>query len=150
MYSVWLMFPGARIQFFTEDKVMIGECHWLNDCYINFVQAMLRVRSPKCNGIKNTLLQNQRRLTIANKIVQILHIHDYHWVVISNVHCSGNDFSMYDTICDDICTSAMALVSSIFKENVNVSIVPQVQKQQGDVDCGAFSITITWFISWPT
>ena len=31
---------------------------------------------------------------------------------------------------------------SMFKENVNVSIVPQVQKQEGDVDCGLFSIAI--------
>ena len=118
MYSAWVMFPGARIQLFTEDKLMIGERHWLNDCYINFVQAVLRVQSPKCDGVKNTLLQNQVRLTIANKIVRILYIHNNHWVVISNVHCSGNDLSMYDTIYDDICTSAMALVSSMCEENV--------------------------------
>ena len=49
---------------------------------------------------------------------------------------------MYDTIYDDICTSAMALVRSMFKENVNASIVPQAQKQEGDVDCGLFSIAI--------
>ena len=110
MYGVWVMFPGARIQLFTEDKLMIGEYHWLKDCYTNFVQGMLRVQSPKCDGVKNTLLQNQVRLTKANKIVQILHIHNNHWVVISNVHCSGNDLSMYDIIYDDICTSAMALV----------------------------------------
>ena len=36
----------------------------------------------------------------------------------------------------------MALVSSVFEENINVSIVPQVQKQQGDVDCGVFNIAI--------
>jgi len=35
----------------------------------------------------------------------------------------------------------MALLSSIFEKNINVSIVPQVQKQQ-DVDCGVFSIAI--------
>ena len=28
----------------------------------------------------------------------------------------------------------------MFKENVMVSIVPQVQKQEGDVDCGLFNI----------
>ena len=49
---------------------------------------------------------------------------------------------MYDTIYDDIDSSTMALLSSMFEENVNVSIVPQVQKQQGDVDCGIFIIAI--------
>ena len=62
--------------------------------------------------------------------------------MISNVHCSGDDLSMYDTVYDDIDASTMALASSIFEENVNVSIVPQVQKQEGDVNCGAFSIAI--------
>ena len=45
------------------------------------------------------------------------------------MQCSGNDLSMYDTVYDDISTSAMALVRSLLKKNVNVSIVPQVQKQ---------------------
>ena len=101
--SVWVTFPGTRIQLFTEDKLMIEEHHRLNDCQINFVQAMLRTQFPKCDGLKNTLLQNQVRLTIANKIVQILHIHSNHRIVISNVQCSGNDLRMYDTVYDDIC-----------------------------------------------
>ena len=136
------MFPGTRIQLFIEDKLMIEEQHQLNDRHINFVQAMLRIQFPKCDGLKNTLLQNQVRLTIANKIVQILHIRNNHWVVISNVHCSGDNLSMYDTVYDDIDSSTMALLSSMFEENINVSIVPQVQKQQGDMDCGVFSIAI--------
>ena len=88
--NVWCIGYVSRCKdtAFTGDKLMIGECHWLNDCYINFVQAMLRVQSPKCDGIKNTLLQNQVRLTTANKIVRILHIHNNHWMVIANVHCS--------------------------------------------------------------
>ena len=80
-----------------------------------FCASNMRTQFPRCNGLKNTLLQNQVRLTIANKIVQI---HNNHWVVISNVRCSGNDLTMYDTIYDDICTSAMALVRSVFKQNV--------------------------------
>ena len=36
----------------------------------------------------------------------------------------------------------MALLNSMFEENINVSMVPQVQKQQGDVDCGVFSTAI--------
>ena len=49
---------------------------------------------------------------------------------------------MYETIHDEIDSSTMTLLSSMFEEHVNVSIVPQVQKQQGDVDCGVFSIAI--------
>ena len=139
---VWVMFPGTRIQLFSEDKLVIeGQCQ-LNDRHINFVQAMLRAQFPKCDGLKNTLLQNQVTLTIANKMVQILHIHNNHWVVISNVHCSGDDLKMYDTVYNDIDGSTMALLNSMFEEKINVSMVPQVQKQQGDVDCGVFCAAI--------
>ena len=106
--SIWVKLLGTRIQLYTQDKLIIEKHYRLNDSQINFVQTMLRTQFPKCNGLKNTLLRNKVRLTIANKIVQILHIHNNHWVVNSNVHCSGNDLSMYDTVYDDICTSAMA------------------------------------------
>lgn len=89
---------------------IIEEQYHLNDCHINFVQVMLRTQFPKCIGLKNTLLQNQVRLTKANKIVQILHICKNQWVVISNVHCSRNDLRMYNTVYDDIDSSAMALL----------------------------------------
>ena len=148
--SIWVKFPGTRIQLFADDKMMIEEHHQLNDRHINFVQAMLRAQFLKCDGLKNTLLQDRVRLTIANKIVQILHIHNNHWVVISNMHCSGEDLSMYETVYDDIDASTMALVSSIFEENVNISIVPQVGR------CRLWCIQycychfiVTWFISWP-
>ena len=139
---VWVMFPSTRIQLFSEDKLVIeGQCQ-LNDRHINFVQAMLRAQFPKCDGLQNTLLQNQVRLTIAHKMVQILHVRNNHWVVISNVHCSGDDLKMYDTVYDDIDSSTMALLNSMFEENINVSMVPRLQKQKGDVDCGIFSTAI--------
>ena len=139
---VWVMFPGTRILLFSEDKLVIeGQCQ-LNDRHINFVQAILRAQFPKCNGLQNKLLQNQVRLTIANKMVQILHVRNNHWVVISNLHCSGNDLKMYDTVYDDIDSSTMALLNSMFEESINVSMVPQIQKQKGDLDCGIFSAAI--------
>ena len=56
---------------------------------------------------------------------------------------------MYDTVYDDISTSAMALVRSLLKKNVNVSIVPQVQKQDEMWIMVAIATSVTWFISWP-
>ena len=60
--SVWVKFPGTRMQLFADDKMMIEEHHQLNDYHINFVQAMLRAQFPKCDGLKNTLLQDRVRL----------------------------------------------------------------------------------------
>ena len=137
----WVMFLGTRIQLSSEDKLMIEEQCQLSDRHINFVQAMLRAQFPRCDGLKNTLLQNQVRLSIANKIVQILHVRNNHWVVISNVHCSKDDLNIYDTVYNDIDSPTMALLTLMFEEDINVSLV-QPQSQKGDVDCGVFSAAI--------
>ena len=50
-----------------------GRCQ-LNDRHINFVQAILMAQFSKCDGLQNTLLQNQVRLSRANKMVQIFNI----------------------------------------------------------------------------
>ena len=71
-------------------------------------------------------------------MVQILHVRNNHWVVISNVHCSGDDLKMYETVFDDIDSFTMALLNSMFEENINVSMVPQLQNK----DCGIFSTAI--------
>ena len=118
------MFPSTRIKLFSEDKLVIeGQCQ-LNNRHINFVQAILRAQFPKCDGLQNTLLL---RLNIANKMVQILHIRNNHWAVISNLHCSGNDLKMYDTAYDDIHSSTMALLNSMLEESINVTRFTKTQ-----------------------
>ena len=62
-------------------------------------------------------------------------------MVISNVRCHGNNLGVYDTVYNDIDSSTLDLLNSMFEE-VNFSIVGQLQKQQGDIDCGVFSIAI--------
>ena len=84
-------------------------------------------------------MQHRVKYSVKNKIVQILHTQSDHWVVISNVYCSGTELSLYDTIYNDIDDSTMALIRSMFKEDVTVTVA-QVQKQQGHVDCGVFSV----------
>jgi len=138
---VWAVFSGTRIQLYSEDKLMIEEQRRLNDRHINFAQAMLRSQFPKCDRLRNTLLQHRVKLSITNKIVQILHTRSDHWVVISNIYNSGAGLSLYDTVYNDIDDSTMALICSMFEEDVTVTTA-QVQKQQGDVDCGVFSIAI--------
>ena len=61
-------------------------------------------------------------------------------MVISNVRCHGNNLGVYDTVYNDIESSTLHLLNSMFEVEVNFSFVGQLEKQQGDVDCGVFSI----------
>ena len=138
---VWVAFTGTRIQLYYEDKLMIEEQRRLNDRHINFAQAMLRSQFPQCAGLRNTLLQHRTEFSATDDIVQILHTRSDHWVVLSNIHCTGTELCLYDTVYNDIDDSTMALIQSMFTENITVTVA-QVQKQHGDVDCGVFSVAI--------
>ena len=137
--NVWVTFTGTRIQLFTEDKRIIVEQERLSDRHINFAQAVLRAQFPWCDGLQNSLLQDRLRFSVTSKIVQILHIRGNHWMVISNVHCDGNNMNVYDTVLD---SSTLDLLNSMFEEDVTFSNVEQLEKQQGDVDCRVFNIAI--------
>jgi len=105
--AVWVVFTGTRIQLYYEDKLMIeGQCR-LNDGHINFAQAMLGSQFPQCAGLRNTLLQHKVEFSVTNKIVQILHTQSDHWVVLSNIHCSVIELSVYDTVYNDIDDSTL-------------------------------------------
>ena len=140
--NVWVTFTGTRIQLFTEDKCIIVEQERLNDRHINFAQAVLRAQFPWCDGLQNSLLQDRLRFSVTSKIVQILHIRGNHWMVISNVYCDGNNVNVYDTVYDNMDSSTLDLLNSMFEEDVTFSNVEQLEKQQGDVDCGVFCIAI--------
>ena len=49
---------------------------------------------------------------------------------------------MCDTAYNDIDGPTMALLNSMFEEDLTVTLAPQLQKQQGDVVCGVFSIAV--------
>ena len=111
---IWVAFSGTRIQLYCEDKLMIEEQRRLNDRHINFAQALLRSQFPQCDGLRNIVLQHRVEFIVKSKIVQILHTRSDHWVVISNIYCSGTELSLYDTVCNDINDSTMVLIRSMF------------------------------------
>ena len=65
---VWTAFPSTRIQLHIADKSLIQDSCKLSDKHINFTQAILRAQFPQCDGLQNTLLQNQLRLSELAKL----------------------------------------------------------------------------------
>jgi len=86
-------------------------------------------------------LQNQLEWSATCKVVQIIHIRNDHWVVVSNLFCPENNVRMCDTVFNDMDDSTVSLLSSMFGKDTTFTLAP-LQKQQGDVDCGVFSIAI--------
>ena len=53
-----------------------------------------------------------------------------------------NSVRVHNTVYNDIDSSTMSLLNLMFGKNITVTLAP-LQKQQGDSDCGVFSIAIT-------
>ena len=81
------------------------------------------------------------RCNATDRIVQIIHVWSDHWVVISNHFWSENNLRVYVTVFINIDNSTMSLLNSMFSKDNTVTLAP-LQKQQGGVDCGVFSIAI--------
>ena len=139
--DVWATFHNTRIRLFVDDKLIIENGQKLSDRHINFAQAILRAQFPQCEGLQNTLLQDRLRWKATSNVVQIIHVRSDHWVVISNLFCPNGNVRVYDTVFNDIDDSTMSLLNSMFSKNITVTLAP-LQKQQGSVDCGVFSIAI--------
>ena len=111
---------------------------------------MLRGQFPHCDGLQNTLLQQQHKHSTATKMVQILHVCGDHWVVISYLLCPKNEIKLYDTVYSDIDQTTTVLLIEMFNEGVQVTMDGQLQKQERDRDCGVFCIAITILLCYIT
>jgi len=141
LQEIWATCAGSQIKLFQEDKCTL-ERDRLNDRHINFVQALLKNQFSLCNGLQNTLLQGRHTYDVNTKIVQILHVRDNHWIVISNLLCPDNEVRYYDTVYSDIDQQTHDLLKNMLGDDVTVTVDSQVQKQKGDKDCGVFCIAI--------
>lgn len=140
--EVWATCTGTRIKLYRDDKLLLEGNHRLNDKHINFAQAILRVQFPQYDGLQNTLIQGRCEFSITNPMVQILHIRDDHWAVISNLRANKNELKFYDTVYDDIDKDTMAMLYRIFDDKITITVDTQLQKQEGGVDCGVFCIAV--------
>ena len=140
--EVWATCVGTNINLYHEDKVLVETNQRLSDKHINFAQAMLHGQFPQCGGLKSTLLQGWHKYSSGIKMVQILHVHGDHWVVISNLMSSGYEIRLYDTVYTDIDQSTKALLIKMFDKEVYITMDGELQKQKGDTDCGAFCIAV--------
>ena len=82
---VWLSLNKARITLYSSDKEALLRGERLNDIHILFAQTLLRQQFPGVQGLSCTLTQNRLRFDIDKDIVQVCHVRNNHWIVISNI-----------------------------------------------------------------
>lgn len=138
----WLFLNSSMIKLYMNDKCTILEGRQLNDRHMTFAQNLLKCQFPNIQGLTCTLMQTQIRFNNEQNFVQILHVRQNHWIVISNLLCGTTKIDVFDTVYFDIDENTAGLINNMFDQPLEVKMFQGVQKQKGSVDCGPFCIAI--------
>ena len=106
--------------------------------YVGGLQAVWVIASDGCESVG----------TPEEDFVQILNVHNNHWITLSNISCPKDTITVYDSLYDDISPSYKSkllkqIVYMLFPKSKHVTLQwADVQKQRGLNDCGLFAIAI--------
>ena len=123
---------------------------WLNERLINAGQAMIKAKFPELSGLQDVGRSNTCTFEEEDgKFVQILNIHDTHWICVTNIDSKSNEVKVYDSMCTgDIPMNAKEVVASLVRLSQTYIFLtfPDVQ-QVGSSDCGLYSLAFAYTLS---
>ena len=140
--TVWLSSKEAHITLYNSDKEAILRGERLNDIHILFAQTLLKQQFPGVQGLSCTLTQDRLRFDIDKDIVQVCHVRNNHWIVVSNILSESKQIDIFDRVYSNIEENTAALVSGMFDQPVELKGYPSLEKQKGSMDCGVYCIAV--------
>ena len=121
--------------------ILSGEWFW--GTHLTAVQILLKQQFPNVNGLIDTHKVTQKGVTLSGGSVQILHINGNHWITMSTLMSTKNDYdvTVYDSL--NSCVNhgtKMQLATLIKTSRKSLQIkIACVNKQAGFTDCGVFA-----------
>ena len=103
-----------EIELSQFDKEQFHDGKWLNDKYINFVQALLKKQFPHIDGWKETLLLHKKQEKIKQDM-QIIHTCGSHWIVASTFESSKCEIKIFDSLYTSVDKDTQNTVLNIFQ-----------------------------------
>uniref|UniRef100_A0A1X7TP91 Ubiquitin-like protease family profile domain-containing protein n=1 Tax=Amphimedon queenslandica TaxID=400682 RepID=A0A1X7TP91_AMPQE len=142
--NVWVTIEKLLLK--VKDKLDIANERRITDVHISAAQFLLKASFPHLNGLQSTCYQLTRHLHNVKNLIQVLHVSNNHWAVVSSIP-SENDseccLNYYDSVYSKLPENSERILSFLLAENgfiqVKVNCVP-VKKQSGSSDCGLYAI----------
>ena len=91
------------------------------------------------------------RVKQLDKCIQILHVHDNHWAVITTLGCDlqENKIRYYDSSYTELLYNTEMLISRLVPEEPEIKVdVMKLTKQIGSNDCGLYAIAIATALAY--
>ena len=98
----------------SDKEIILSPSGWLNDSIISAAQKLMLQHFPHMSGLQPPTLQQAWDFDVHREdFVQILHVHNSHWSVVSNVGCEDGVVNYYDSMYPSISLLTMQLIASL-------------------------------------
>jgi len=124
---------------------MLCNNKWLTDMHMNAVKVLIRNQFPHIGGLQNTAILQLKKSTKpfqnGKGSLQIIHIGNNHWIVVSTINCQPSNITIYDSINSLVNMETQSILASLLKtqkDQFTIQIA-KVNKQSETQDCGVFA-----------
>ena len=140
---------GAYCLSHTEHRIVCSQRGWLTDRIISAAQMLLLQFYPSMAGLQPPVLQNAFAFQVhSGEFVQIVHVRNNHWCVVSTVGCDNGVVCVYDSMYKTASKDLVHLIASMVYSNLHDTkiVMMDVEKQSNGSDCGVLSIAYAFDI----
>ena len=136
----WIEFENASLT--IQDKDFLTKGEWLSDRHVTMAQLLVKSKFPHLNGLRTTLEQKKPLDEPNDKVLQVIHINNNHWALISTFGCQENAVKLYDSLSGSIGFQTIDTVASLFRFDAPMFSINSmnVVRQTGTKDCALYAI----------
>lgn len=146
--EVWVS-NGAYSLSHSDRQLVLSKRGWLTDEIISAAQSLLLQFYPSMAGLQPPVLQKVNVFQVhSGEFVQIIHMGNSHWCVVSTVGCEPGVVQVYDSLYKTLSEETLCVIASlVYSPSRDLKItMMDVGKQSNGSDCGVLAIAYAFDI----
>ena len=98
----------------SDKRIILSPRGWLTDNIVSAAQMVLLQFHPRMTGLQPPALQKVFAFRVhSGEFVQILHVRNNHWCVVSTVGCDSGVICVYDSLYKTLSNDLVHLIASM-------------------------------------
>jgi hypothetical protein len=148
VHEMWVS-NGAYTLNCHDRDIVLSQKGWLTDKIICAAQMLLLQFFPNMAGLQPPTLQKVFAFQVhSGDFVQIIHVRNNHWCVVSTVGCQSGVVHVYDSLYKTLSKETVHLIARMVhvpSSELKV-VMMDVEKQSNGSDCGVLAIAYAFDI----
>ena len=133
----------------SDEEIILSPGEWLTDKIITAAQMLLLQFYPNMAGLQPPVLQKVFGFQVhSGEFVQIVHVRNNHWCVVSTVGCENGVVRVYDSLYKTLSQNLVHLITRMVYSQVSELKILRMdmEKQSNGSDCGVLAIAYAFDI----